>query len=87
MTEPNSDILENDILKRWPEVLETLLVDRTTHKNIIWATDMYVKDYGKEYAFDKEISSEQITGKNGFVIKPRSVKTPEEQKQKNELEM
>ena len=75
-----SDILENDILRRWPEVLETLLVDHTTHKNIIWATDMYVRDYGKEYAFDKEITIEQITGENGFVIRPRSVKTLEEQK-------
>ena len=46
MPRTTPDILENDILRRWPEVLETLLVDHTTHKNIIWATDMYVTKYG-----------------------------------------
>ena len=80
MLNTSTDILENDILKRWPEVLQTLLVDHTTHKNIIWATDIYEKKYGKDYAFDKEIKTEQITGDFGGVIKPRSVKSKEEQK-------
>lgn len=79
MTEPATDILENDILKRWPEVLETLLVDHTTHKNIIWATDMYVNRYGESYSFSNEIKVEQITGDFGEVIKPRAVKSKEEQ--------
>ena len=79
MAEITTDILENDILKRWPGVLESLLKDHTTQKKIIWATDMYVEKYGESYSFDNEIQIEQITGKFGEVIKPRSVKSREEQ--------
>ena len=79
MIEIATDILEDEILRRWPMALEKLLIDHTTHKNIIWATDMYVEKYGESYSFDKEIKIEQITGKYGEVIKPRSVKSKEEQ--------
>ncbi|MBQ1653832.1 MAG: hypothetical protein II060_08595, partial [Bacteroidales bacterium] len=79
MIEIATDILEDEILRRWPVALEKLLIDHTTHKNIIWATDMYVEKYGESYSFDKEIKIEQITGKYGEVIKPRSVKSKEEQ--------
>lgn len=57
-----TDILENNILQRWPEVLQTLLVDHSTHHNVIWATDMYVAKYGDAYSFSNEIKVEQITG-------------------------
>ena len=43
------DIKENNILKKWPELLELLLRDRTTQKNIFWATDIYEKQYGKNH--------------------------------------
>ena len=33
------DILEEDIKEFSPQVVEILLKDRTTKKNIIWATD------------------------------------------------
>ena len=78
MTELATDILENDILKRWPEVLRALLKDHTTNRNIFWATDMYEKDYGKSYSFKHQITVEQITGDNGTVIRPRAVKSIEE---------
>ena len=32
------DILENDILQRYPDVLAELLRDHTTGRNIFWAT-------------------------------------------------
>lgn len=80
MTENTTDILENEILKRWPSVMEVLLKDRTTQNNIIWATDMYEKEYGSPYSFYEEITIEHITGEFGTVIKPRSVKSLEEQK-------
>ena len=35
------DILENDILKKYPGVLDILLRDHTTQKNIFWATNNY----------------------------------------------
>lgn len=75
-----TDILENDILYRWPEVLRALLKDHTTNRNIFWATDMYEKKYGESYSFHHPITVEQITGVNGNVIRPRSVKSEEEQR-------
>jgi hypothetical protein len=35
------DILENELVEKYPQVLDTLLFDHTTGKNIIWATDNY----------------------------------------------
>ena len=61
MPQVTSDILENDILKRWPEALQTLLIDHTTHRNNIWATDMYVEQFGEDYSFPNGIKAEQIT--------------------------
>jgi len=64
------DILENEILEQYPEVLEILLRDHTTQKNIIWATDNY-DNIGDAYAFNKEIKPELITGEYGNLIMPR----------------
>lgn len=64
------DILENEILKRYPDVLEILLCDQTTKKNILWATNNY-EDLGQLYSSEKEISLKLITGSNGDVIMPR----------------
>lgn len=44
------DILENDLLENYPEVLDILLRDHTTQKNIFWATANYGEP-GPEYAF------------------------------------
>ena len=35
------DVIEDDILKKYPLILEILLYDQTTKKNILWATDNY----------------------------------------------
>ena len=64
------DILENDLLERFPEVLELMLYDHTTKQNIFWATDNY-KDRGNDYQFSSQIKLEYITGKNGNIIMPR----------------
>ena len=80
MPKTTPDILENDILRRWPEVLRALLKDQTTKRNIFWATDMYEKEYGESYAFRHQITVEQITGDNGTIIRPRAVKSIEEQR-------
>ena len=45
LPEQNIDIKENDLLKIDRSLLEILLKDKTTGKNIIWATDNYSK-YG-----------------------------------------
>lgn len=68
---PNGvDILENDIREKYPKVLNILLKDHTTGKNIFWATDNY-NELGEKYQFSAEILPELITGQNGHVIMPR----------------
>ncbi len=64
------DILEDEILEKYPEVLDILLKDQTTQKNIIWATNNY-EHLGELYSEKNQIKSELITGVNGDVIMPR----------------
>ena len=70
MIKTEVDILENDLLERYPDVLKTLLSDRTTQQNIFWATDNY-QDLGAVYQFSSQILPELITGENGYIIMPR----------------
>lgn len=67
------DILENDILKDYPSILEILLKDQTTKENIIWATNNY-EHFGNKYSKEKTIEIELITGDNGNIIMPRTQK-------------
>ena len=60
------------------EILEILLIDRTTNRNIIWGTDDY-ENIGKEYYSHFPISLHLITGENSNVIQPRVWKTKEKQ--------
>ncbi|TAJ13520.1 restriction endonuclease subunit M [Patescibacteria group bacterium] len=77
----NADILE-DTLRRNGDLLDILLIDKTTKKNIIWATDSY-GHYGKEFAAHKQIKPELVTGRQyGKLIQPRAVKSREEQRQR-----
>jgi len=70
------DILENEIRNRYPEVLEILLRDHTTQKNIFWATTNY-QNLGKGYEYTSPILPELITGECGNVIMPRVKKDKE----------
>ena len=74
----NIDINETEVLKQYPEVLEMLLKDHTTQQNIYWATDSYA-DRGEGYQFKDAIIADSITGDNGMIICPRSVKSKDEQ--------
>ncbi len=78
MDEKNVDIQENEIFKEYPEVMAQLLRDHTTGKNIFWATHDY-ENLGPGYEYDSEITIESITGKNGFVVKPRVLKSKDKQ--------
>lgn len=71
------DIKENYLYQLDNELLVILLKDRTTGKNIVWATDNY-KSYGYGYDENDYITVESITGYNGEIIKPRTEKTKEE---------
>ena len=51
-------------------MLPILLQDRTTNRNIIWATDTYAA-YGEEYSAKEPISASLVTGKYSSIIQPR----------------
>ena len=64
------DILENELIEKYPDILGILLRDQTTQKNIFWATDNY-EHLGDSYRFNSQILPELITGEKGNVIMPR----------------
>ena len=64
------DILENEIIEQYPDILPILLRDHTTQKNIIWATNNY-EESGEAYRANAEILPELITQDNGNIIMPR----------------
>jgi len=74
------DIKEN-ILRRSGDLLNILLLDRTTKKNIIWATDSY-ENRGKEFAPKRRVKIELVTGTYGKLIQPRAAKIPIKQRQR-----
>lgn len=74
------DIREN-VLRRTGSLLDILLVDRTTKKNIIWATNSY-EEHGKVFFVKKQIKPELVTGIYGFLIQPRAAKSLDEQRRR-----
>lgn len=72
------DIREDDLLALSAEVLDTLLRDHTTGRNIFWATHDY-EALGSEYDYHSEILPHLITGEHGMVVRPRVLKTKEQQ--------
>lgn len=72
------DIIEDDIIQLERKLLSILLFDRSTRKNIIWATEDYAL-LGEEYNKDAEIKLELITGEFTLLIQPRTAKTEESQ--------
>lgn len=71
-------IIDVDEGKWSKKIIETLLIDRTTNRNIIWGTDDY-EILGREYDSHYPILYSLITGKNSNVIQPRILKTKESQ--------
>ena len=72
------DIREDDLLALSAPVLDTLLRDHTTGRNIFWATHDY-EVLGPEYDYHSEILPRLITGEHGMVIRPRVLKSKAEQ--------
>lgn len=67
------DVKEDDLLHSDPRLLKALLQDKTTRKNIVWATSEYVQ-YGSGYEERLEIMPEQIIGEYRNLIQPRITK-------------
>lgn len=72
------DIKESFIYNLDDKLLEILLRDHSSNKNIIWATDNYKSRDCGYYEFDN-MTLKAITGRNGLVIKPRVEKSQKEQ--------
>ena len=72
------DVGEDDLLALSAQVLDTLLRDHTTGQNIFWATHDY-EALGRGYDYHAPILPELITGERGMVVRPRVLKTKEQQ--------
>lgn len=62
-------------------MLDKLLIDKTTGKRIIWATDGY-SEYGDKYCDRFEITAGALVGMNPVLIQPRAFKALETQQQR-----
>lgn len=71
MPQNTVDIIEDQIPR---ELLKILLIDHTTRKNVLWATDI---GGHKEH---NPIQIKDIVGENGLVLRPRVKKSDEEKK-------
>ena len=67
------DISEDEILKYGDSILNILLFDRTTRRNIIWGTSDY-ESLGDAYRAQFPITINSITGDNKDIIQPRIYK-------------
>ena len=74
------DIPEN-YLRKQGDILNILLIDRTTQKNIIWATDSYEAN-GVEFSPERHMSIELVTDMYGELIQPRAAKSLVEQRRR-----
>lgn len=68
------DVLEDSIRNLDRKLLDILLLDRTTRKNIIWATTEYQK-LGTAFAEFSEIRPELVTGAYAQIVQPRITKS------------
>ena len=68
------DINEKSLYEKYPAVLDLLLLDNTTKKNIIWATESYKR---RGYRFNDSIYPLNVI--RGKIIQPRSKKAKTEQ--------
>lgn len=70
--------IREDYLSKNDDLLDILLQDKTTSKNILWATDSY-QTKGEMFAPLEPITTDLVTGINGSLIQPRAIKSKEEQ--------
>lgn len=61
--------------------LPILLQDKTTKKNIIWATNSY-KQFGEQYADDRQITTQALMGLNPIMLQPRIMKAMKQQQER-----
>lgn len=84
MTFASAIDISEKALRRKGELLDALLIDRTTKKNIIWATDSYLSR-GIDFEVKKSIMPEFVTGVHDKLIQPRAAKSLEEQRSRTKV--
>ena len=78
------DISEESLSKESADLLKILLKDRTTKKNIVWATHSY-ELLGKGFDPSDRITPSRVTGAYANLIQPRSEKSKYEQKDRTKI--
>ena len=78
------DISEEKLAMESAGLLKILLKDRTTKKNIVWATHSY-ELLGKGFAPSDRITPSRVTGTYANLIQPRSEKSKYEQKDRTKI--
>lgn len=78
------DISEEQLAMESADLLKILLKDRTTKKNIVWATHSY-ELLGKGFAPSDRITPSRVTGAYANLIQPRSEKSKYEQKDRTKI--
>ena len=78
------DISEESLAMESADLLKILLKDRTTKKNIVWATHSY-ELLGKGFAPSDRINPSKVTGTYANLIQPRSEKSKYEQKDRTKI--
>lgn len=77
----NIELKESELEKKYPGVLQILLTDRTTKKNIIWATNNYSR-FGIGFMSNDYINLQYLINHRRQIIKPRILKSKTEQKKR-----
>ena len=80
------NISEDKLIKRSADLLKILLKDRTTKKNIVWATHSY-ELLGNGFSSHEQITLNKLTGTYVNLILPRAKKSNTEQKNELKLEL
>ena len=79
MATTNTIDISERALRLKDDLLDILLIDQTTKKNIIWATDSYLS-HGNEFSPKNNITTDLITGTYDKLIQPRVAKSLQEQR-------
>lgn len=74
-------LIGKELFEITDDILNILLIDRTTRKNICWGTDHYTS-HGAEYSPEKPITKDLILKNGKMLIKPRVLKNLDEKNQR-----
>ena len=78
----NKDLNENTLEELFPGVLDILLEDHSSNKNIMWCTNNY-KRHGIGFGENDQIKKELITNHYKKIIRPRISKSQTEQRKRS----